>query len=68
MQVNKIEYQVNDENEIESILIETILSNEQDEKMFIDLIETYSNEYNLHNTLPFIEYDKVISIKLETIE
>ena len=68
MQVNKIEYQVNNENEIESILIETILSNEQDEKMFIDLIETYSNEYNLHNTLPFIEYDKVISIKLETLE
>lgn len=68
MQVNKIEYQVNDENEIESILIETILSNEQDEKMFIDLVETYSNEYNLHNTLPFIEYGKVISIKLETIE
>ncbi len=68
MQINKIEYQVNDENEIESILIETILSNEQDEKMFIDLIETYSNEYNLHNTLPFIEYNKVISIKLETIE
>ena len=68
MQVNKIEYQVNDENEIESILIETILSNEQDEKMFINLIETYSNEYNLHNTLPFIEYDKVISVKLETLE
>lgn len=68
MQVNKIEYQVNNDSEVESITIEVILSNEKDEEMFIDLIETYSNEYNLHNTLPFIEYDKVISILLETLE
>lgn len=47
MQVNKIEYQVNDENIVTSILFKVIISNEEDLELLNDVLETYSNEYNL---------------------
>ena len=47
MQVNKIEYQVNDENVVTSILFKVIISNEEDLELLNDVLETYSNEYNL---------------------
>ena len=47
MQINKIEYQANDENEVVSILFKVIISNEEDLELLHDVLETYSNEYNL---------------------
>lgn len=64
MQVNKIEYQVNDENEVVEIAFKVIISNEEDLELLNDVLETYSNEYNLLPTDFEIEDDVETTIKL----
>ena len=64
MQINKIEHQVNDEMELQQIVIEGIVFNEVDESMFLELLETYSNEYDCSYTIPYIDYNKLLKVTL----